>query len=194
MRKRLSEAVKAFGGRPDFAQGAAVSADAAAFALARIRDGSAMRRAHVRLKGRPRRKRGAARGKASVRSGEGVRRQGRRPSGLCAGRGGFRGSGEICACADSGWERDETGACPVEGSPAPKTWRCTWESSCPKRRRRSAARAAAVRTSRRARRLPRKRCTSRSRGFGMGARRDGRGQVLQSLRFSRQWRAPQKQI
>ena len=43
--KLLSEAAKAFGGkgggRPDFAQGAAASADAAAFALARIRDGSA---------------------------------------------------------------------------------------------------------------------------------------------------------
>ena len=44
--KLLSEAAKAFGGkgggRPDFAQGAASSAEAAAFALLRLRDGSAM--------------------------------------------------------------------------------------------------------------------------------------------------------
>ena len=43
--KLLSEAAKAFGGkgggRPDFAQGAAASAEAVHFALARIRDGSA---------------------------------------------------------------------------------------------------------------------------------------------------------
>ena len=39
----------------------------------------------------------------------GARGQGNVGDALCAGRGGFRGSSEICARADSGWERDVTG-------------------------------------------------------------------------------------